>query len=232
MFRLLLATDNLNLSQYIHIENNLRYVDCKIFVDKLELNSRLKEHPKEFMKKLITPIHPCQESDVFVTHKRTNKYMLFSWFVVVMVSAPSQLLKRTPVREAWIQHWLGRTVPNVSAPAEDYTWNCESAQQATPAPPSTPLRSTMPQATPTGAMRTIPSPPVMPPATPTGAMRTIPPPPVMPQATPTGAMRTIPPPPVMPPIPAPSVMEATPVSSVTATPTSRRPQMSVSFFLK
>jgi hypothetical protein len=126
LFRSLLESDPLGLSDYVHTENDLRYVNCKFFADKFNLPEHSKKHPKEFLASLIRQVHAGNEAETMLirgANRTQQRYLLFSWFVMIMIAAPAQKIPRTAEREAWIQHWLRGTVPNVSGRPADYAWN-------------------------------------------------------------------------------------------------------------
>ena len=148
--RRLLAADPLGLSSYIYTDNSFRYVDCKFFVDKFELSTHSKKHMKEFVLTVIRQMYQGDECDVILIKGQTKvqqRYIRFSWFIMFMIVAPSHKLPRTPEREAWIQHWLGGAVPNVSRPAAEFTWNREpvtTLPTVSAIPPVTPQRRPFP----------------------------------------------------------------------------------------
>jgi len=131
---------------YIKIFDNIRYVDCKIFADKFSSNGHFKKHPKEFILTVARQIHPAVQETEFTRTEGSGhnqkRYILFSWFVLIMLAAPSNKIPRTE-REAWIQHWFEGTVPNPSS--SDYSWNREPAAVAPIIdPPMTPIRAMLP----------------------------------------------------------------------------------------
>ena len=96
-----LESDPVNLGNYIHSNNGIRYVDTTIFKDTLQV--RTEKHMRQglirCLKNLVdkTDFH---EDHYFCSraNRKDNSYLRFDCFVMIMVAAPTTFLPRSQIR--------------------------------------------------------------------------------------------------------------------------------------
>ncbi len=126
-----LANDPIHLSRYIKVIDQFRYVNCNVFTDadlfSKNISPHSKKHVKQFILKIARQIYPEVEDREIIkcegSGSNQSRYIIYSWFVLVMLAAPSNYMPRSLTRELWIKHWFGSLIPNPSTPASAYSCN-------------------------------------------------------------------------------------------------------------
>ena len=78
------------------------------------------------MAKIFYDGDDVDKSKIFLeTSCKEPMLMIFHYFMIVMIAAPSKVLPRSDARAKWVDHWFGGAIPNLDdrLPLYDYHWN-------------------------------------------------------------------------------------------------------------